>query len=421
MANAEHLRTIMKPFTLKSLAAASVAVAAAVLVAGPLDPPSGPVSGSYKTLGEVEPRIAINEVNTPGDDDSLYKITQPGSYYLTGNVTGVAGKHGIEVEASNVTIDLGRFTLVGHADSLRGVVLSESAHGCTIQHGTIDGWAAGVAASTATRGTTVHHIVVMNCDGSGFFLGSSSSANSCKALNNGGFGISIYSYGVLRDCQAENSGTDGIYVGNGSVLEACTTAFNAGNGMYVSAGSVVESCSSFDNTLSGFTGEANTAVVACNAQNNGVYGIRIASGVVRDCAVQSNESKGVYATGSALIESCRVEENLGDGIQVSSDSTVRNNQVALSGFAIGNGAGIHVTGSDNRIEGNNCTKGDRGIEVDAAGNHIVGNSCSGNAVNWDVVGGNACVVYLAVVSPAINGDSGGNSPAAKDPHANFTY
>lgn len=89
---------------------------AAPALAGPLDPPIGPVSSTGKTLTEVEPRIAINGVNTPGDNDStpsLYKITQPGSYYLTGNVTGVINKSGIEIAASNVTLDLNGFELVG--------------------------------------------------------------------------------------------------------------------------------------------------------------------------------------------------------------------------------------------------------------------------------------------------------------------
>ena len=93
------------------LATAALTLAAAgLLFAGPLDPPAGPVAPTYKTLTEVEPRIAINAANTPGDADSLFKITQPGSYYLTGNITGVVGRHGIEIavpaNGPSVTIDL---------------------------------------------------------------------------------------------------------------------------------------------------------------------------------------------------------------------------------------------------------------------------------------------------------------------------
>ena len=71
--------------------------------AGSLAPPGGAVSSTMKDLDAVEPRVEINQINTPGDVDSLFKITQPGSYYLGGNVTGVVNKHGIKIAANSVT------------------------------------------------------------------------------------------------------------------------------------------------------------------------------------------------------------------------------------------------------------------------------------------------------------------------------
>src|SRR5262245_7050708 len=83
--------------------ALALAATAGLLVAGPLTPPACPVASSYKTLAEVEPRVAINAANTPGTGTCLFKITAPGSYYLTGNITGASGRHGIEISSSNVT------------------------------------------------------------------------------------------------------------------------------------------------------------------------------------------------------------------------------------------------------------------------------------------------------------------------------
>ena len=65
--------------TAMSLAALALIFTATFSLAGPLDPPAGPVTSTYKTLNEVEPRTPINVVNTPGDADSLFKITAPGS------------------------------------------------------------------------------------------------------------------------------------------------------------------------------------------------------------------------------------------------------------------------------------------------------------------------------------------------------
>jgi hypothetical protein len=53
------------------------------------------VASTYKTLSEIEPRIALNQANTPGSASKLFRITQPGSYYLTGNAgrRGLPGRH----------------------------------------------------------------------------------------------------------------------------------------------------------------------------------------------------------------------------------------------------------------------------------------------------------------------------------------
>ena len=47
--------------------------------AGDLNPPPGIVESTMKTLTEVEPRTAINAVNTPGSATSIFGISQPGS------------------------------------------------------------------------------------------------------------------------------------------------------------------------------------------------------------------------------------------------------------------------------------------------------------------------------------------------------
>src|SRR5262245_38895983 len=97
----------------------SVVAASAILsVAGPLDPPAGPVAGTYKTLGEFEPRTRLSAATTPGDSDSVYRITAPGSYYLGENMAAPAGKAAIEIASSDVVLDLGGFTLDGSATTL---------------------------------------------------------------------------------------------------------------------------------------------------------------------------------------------------------------------------------------------------------------------------------------------------------------
>lgn len=46
-----------------SIATLGLLGSAAMLTAGPLDPPAGPVAPTYKTLQEVEPRIALSQTS----------------------------------------------------------------------------------------------------------------------------------------------------------------------------------------------------------------------------------------------------------------------------------------------------------------------------------------------------------------------
>jgi hypothetical protein len=121
--------------------------------AGRLDPPGAP-DPTGKTLTEVEPRTAISTENTPGDGDALFRITVPGSYYLTGNVLGEVGKHGIEIATSNVTIDLMGLSLLGVEESLSGIFKSGTQDRLTIRNGIIFGWGQmGIDLSTDGKGT----------------------------------------------------------------------------------------------------------------------------------------------------------------------------------------------------------------------------------------------------------------------------
>ncbi len=325
--------------------------------AGPITPPPGPVAG---TPGP-EPRIAINAVNTPGDADSVFKITAPGSYYLTGNVAGESDKEGILILASHVTVDLNGFAVVGTTGSRSGIAAGSGAVGLRLRNGVISGW---------------------GDDGVSLPLGSGSSTLIEDLLVTGNADVGINSGGVaiVRGCVVRGNGNVGISTGSACQVIECTSMDNGGTGIFVASESIVANCASI-----------------------------------------LNDADGIYLTSGSHAINNTVSQNGLHGIFLSGSGVVSGNSCGDNG-RLGSGGGITSGGSDSRIEGNTCVENDWGVRVTGTGNFIARNIASNNTtVNWSISAGNACLVVQTLPAGAINGNSGGISPGSNDPNANYTY
>lgn len=278
--------------------AAAFSFLSAALVAGPLTPPAGPVVATNKTLAEVEPRIAVNASNTPGDATASFIIATPGSYYLTGNITGASAKSGIRIASSNVTLDLNGFTLQGVSGSLDGVIVSTSGLGITIRNGSVSAWGQ---------------------DGIDFGNALSYLAESLHAHSNTGVGIRGAFTGTIRDCTARANGGDGIRAGDPSVVERCAAVANGGAGISCPFGnclvshcvaevntgagiSVADSCTVLNNTCSINTGPQLLVTLGENRidSNNlvGTIGLRVTGSgnvIVRNSASNNSTAYDIAA------------------------------------------------------------------------------------------------------------------------------
>jgi len=235
------------------VATVTVPICAAILVAsawfasaGDLTPPVGPVA---PTPGP-EPRTAINATNTPGDADSLFKITQRGSYYLTGNITGVAGKHGIEIIVSGVTLDLNGFDLVGVAGmgAFDGVSVSlNNLTNIAVVNGSVRSWGAeGVDLGTFTAiNCRVADLLASGNAGVGIYVGSGCTVTNCSASGNIGTGIGATSGCAVTNCTAHDNSGSGISVNSGCTVTNCSSFFNTLDGIFCAS-----SCQIRDNTCS---------------------------------------------------------------------------------------------------------------------------------------------------------------------------
>lgn len=236
MLHISNRRTVLSLSTLAALALAWAAIA------GPINPPAGPIVSTAKPLSEVEPRTAINLTNTPGDANSVFRISQPGSYYLTGNITGVAAKHGVEIEASGVTLDLNGFDLAGVPGSLDGVAVTlPNAVNISIRNGSVRSWgASGINLTDAsTSATNVSDIVASQNGLAGIRMGFGGTITRCTAYNNTASGIAGAAGTVISDCAAYVNLGHGISTGSGCTISGCTVRSNALDGINVTGGCVV--------------------------------------------------------------------------------------------------------------------------------------------------------------------------------------
>ena len=89
------------------------------------------------------------------------------------------------------------------------------------------------------------------------------------------------------------------------------------------------------------------------------------------------------------------------------------------------GSGVHVFGSDNRIEANMLLNNDRGVDVDFTGNLILRNNAASNVSgNYEIVAGNRYgpIVDISIGGgAAVSGNSAASSLTSTDSSANFAH
>jgi hypothetical protein len=368
--------------------------------AGPLTPPPGPVA---PTPGP-EPRTAINATNTPGDANSLFRITQPGSYYLNANLLGVSGDSGIEVAAANVTIDLMGFELVGVAGAVSGITTDGAVSNVTVRNGTIRNWPGHGIDLSGRFNCRIDHVRALSNSASGILVGSHSAVADCTSDSNTFYGLFCTSRCQVLDTIASRNGRDGIFVGSWSEILRCIANENGEDGIKPGNSTLVQHCQAGSNTGHGISAPNDVSVL--------------------DCVAGSNQADGIHAAFGCIVSRCLVTQNDLDGIQAGSYSRITDNNCRQSGIGGTDGAGIHVEAANTQvhIEGNFVSGGDRGIDVDGTNCLIARNTASLNGTNYVIAANNSvATIVQAPLSGAVNGSTGGAGIGTTNYWSNLSY
>jgi len=184
-----------------------------------------------------------------------YTISSPGLYYITKDLTCVAGVHGITITANNVTLDLMGFSLIGPGGtgSYDGIYMNGRSN-VEIRNGTVREFLRDAIREISVDGTG-HRIVDM------------------RIKENGSYGINLGGKShIVERCTALGNGATGMSVGRGSTVTGSTCYENDSYGISTGFGSTVTDNTCYSNVGGISTGSGST--VTCNTcHSNTVYGI----------------------------------------------------------------------------------------------------------------------------------------------------
>lgn len=390
--------------------------------AGPLDPPFGPIA---PTPGP-EPRIAINDANTPGDADSRFRITQPGSYYLTSNLFASAGKHGIEIASDSVTIDLNGFGVLSAGIGLDGITTAGIArNSLTIRNGVCAFWGnSGI--DLEGEGARIEAVTARSNTFDGISVGNGAIITDCQSIGNILDGFVLGDSCHLARSIANSNVRDGIVGNTSCIIDGCSAYQNGDDGISVSIAGVITNSSARLNGDFGFIASSHSIVQNCSANENDGDGFTLGSATAIYCDASFNGDVGFTSNGASKILQCTANANQVANIQIA-------NSVRVADCITGGSpttAHIYVTGNSNVLDGNRCGGGSVGVLISTAGenNTIIRNTCIGITTPWNISDNN---YYGQIVdrrvpealpsTAGVNGTSAASTIGSTSPVANYTY
>ncbi|MFT3686773.1 MAG: right-handed parallel beta-helix repeat-containing protein [Phycisphaerales bacterium] len=322
--------------------------------AGPIAPPSGPITSTGRTLSEIEPRTPITQLP--------FTITASGCYYLTGDLNTSSTGTAITVSTSGVTIDLNGFSLIGsYGATGKAISGGGSAGYLTVRNGMIKYFATAAIDVPAAERVTIENVTCYGTGAGGstaIAVGDYATIRSCSVRS---YAIGVNAVGgtttLVEGCRVATCASYGIQVGNSSLVSGCALDGAGGAfGIQVGVNCVVKRCAiaNFGTGVSAVSGTPQVTVAGCTIQcGNGIM-LNDQRILVENCQVQSTYN-GVRCGDSSIVRSCIVSNSSSTrstfaGIDVGNISRVEDCCV----FAYDRGILGDVTASIERCTVNNC-------------------------------------------------------------------
>jgi parallel beta-helix repeat protein len=281
------------------------------------------------------------------------------------------GENGIRVSASDVTIDLNGFRILGRSNDLSGISIDAGLKNITIRNGHISGFGFdGINADGVNCGLYENLCLENNLD-DGLEIGSDSVIRNCRAVGNGDMGFIGNSGITITESVAQGNGDDGISMSTACVISRCVSRDNEGDGINAATACTIDHCSVLNNRNDGIDANQRGNISDCVVMSNGRrasttglgVGIRMVfAGMVKHCVVDFNGGTGILLTSPI--------GGSGGGATHVLENEVTNN--ANQGVFVQGGGG-------NRIEGNSfIANSGPAIQNITGGNLVIKNNAIGN-------------------------------------------
>lgn len=287
------------------------------------------------------------------------RILWPAKVTLTGSLEGTRGYIGLEIDADDVTVDLGGHALIGVPGTSCGIMVRPGHAGIRVQNGFLNGW-----------------------EGCGLYAEHASDLwiEDLTACDNGKIGLCVGDGSHVVNCIANGNAKDGLAVGQDAVVDACSVNGNGNDGLHVGP---------------------HSTVTAVTASENGQYGIHASEGTSVLGSTASKNMLGISVSDGCLVQHCTMSFNDYSGLRA------ENACMLIGNMADGNANGLVVMGGPgSRVEGNNLTRNLIGLNVIGAGNLVIGNTCLGNQKPYSIAPNNTYGPFVDVSAGGALGDIG---------------
>ena len=333
--------------TIRSIALLLALTPALLHAQGSLTPPAGPPVASMKTLDQVEARKPIQSLAATAP----YTITQPGSYYLTGNITVSTNISAIILgnNINDVTIDLNGFTIESTlaTEGTAGAISITNSARITVRNGSIRsgstvtpaaggtltarGFAYAILATAVTE-SLISGVKVTGMHSTAIYCDANSLVENCQVTHSA-TGI-INTNGLTRGCIVSNCLSTGIST---RTAESCSATSLQGNGIVANA---VLNCTGI--STSGFGLNATTTATNCSGISTSSIGL--SANTATNCYGISTIGSGLNATTAT---NCNGISTNGTGLS----ATTATNCTGTTSSNAAPDIGLEVSGTANTCRG----------------------------------------------------------------------